>query len=95
MKAGDRYFVRIDRKTGGHKVDAKTLSAHMEHIRKFAAQAELYGGGFAGIPGGMLIFRADSFAAAVSFCKNDPVISGGFYRYELLEWELLVAPAER
>ncbi|MDD2773873.1 MAG: YciI family protein [Elusimicrobiales bacterium] len=90
MKQGDKYFVRIDRKVEDTKTDKETFDKHIEYVKKLAAQTELYAGGFAGVPGGMIIFAASDLASADSICKNDPVIAGGFYRYELEEWELLM-----
>ncbi|MFZ2955576.1 MAG: YciI family protein [Candidatus Ozemobacteraceae bacterium] len=90
MKPGDTFFIRIDKKVGDKVVDKTTLAEHIEYIKKLAAETELYAGGFAGLPGGMVIFKARDMIEANSLCNNDPVIGGGFYACELQQWELLI-----
>ncbi|MFZ2957817.1 MAG: hypothetical protein WA705_13100 [Candidatus Ozemobacteraceae bacterium] len=96
MKPGDTYFVRIDRKVGEKVVDKTTLAEHLEYIKKQASETELYGGGFTGLPGGMIIFKARDMADASLLCNSDPIIVGGFYACELQQWELLItSPVDR
>ncbi|MBF0544162.1 MAG: hypothetical protein HQM08_07005 [Candidatus Riflebacteria bacterium] len=90
MRKGDTYFVRVDKKIGEKKVDKNTFDEHLEYIKKLATEIELYAGGFAGVSGGMIVFKARNLEEADFLCKKDPIVERSYYSYELQQWELLI-----
>jgi len=90
MKTGEKYFVRIDQKLSGDPVGKSVFDSHIEYVRRLAAETTLYAGGFKGVQGGMLIFKAKNLVDADAMCKGDPIMAGGFYTYKLHEWSLLI-----
>ncbi len=52
------------------------------------------GGGFVKSPGGMIVYEADNMIDARVVAENDPLIKRGLYRYELLEWEMVLLSEE-
>jgi uncharacterized protein YciI len=69
--------------------------AHIAYARAAVARGELVlGGALAGPPdGAVLLFRADSPAAAESFAKSDPyVLNGVITDWRVREWTTVVGP---
>jgi len=90
MKPGDKYFVRIDKKLTENQTDKETFDAHIEYVKRMSSETELYAGGFKGVSGGMIIFKAKNFLSADTMCKNDPIVVNKYYDYELHEWDILL-----
>lgn len=69
---------------------------HITYARAAVARGELVlGGALAGpIDGAVLMFRADSPAAAENFAKSDPyVLNGLITHWRVREWRTVVGPA--
>jgi uncharacterized protein len=70
--------------------------AHLAYARAAVARGELVlGGALAGpTDGAVLLFRADSPAAAESFAKSDPYVLNGLIKdWRVREWTTVVGPA--
>ena len=71
-------------------------AAHLQHAREAVARGDLVlGGAFANpIDGAVILFRADSPAAAENFAKTDPyVLNGVVKRWYVREWTTVVGDA--
>ena len=70
--------------------------AHIAYARASIARDELILGGALSGPadGAVLLFRADSPAAAENFAKSDPyVLNGLIKQWRVREWRTVVGPA--
>jgi uncharacterized protein len=70
--------------------------AHLAHARAAVARGELVLAGALASPidGAVLLFRADSPAAAERFAKSDPyVVNGVIKQWRVREWTTVVGPA--
>lgn len=85
-----KYFVRTDTRVGDLGVDNQTREDHFVYLQNLAKSHFLLAGIFKDIPGGMIIFKSENFDEADKLCKNDPVILSGYYKYNLVEWEVLI-----
>jgi len=90
VNKGDVLFVRIDRKAREGKPSSEIFQAHLDYLTGIAAEREFYGGGFSDGPGGMILFRSADREDAERLCREDPIISSGFYEYDLYRWEILI-----
>lgn len=91
MKIGKKYFVRTDYKVEGKKVTSEDFNDHLNYLKNIAEQTEFYGGGFINNPGGMIIFIAKDLIEAKKVAEGDPLIVRGLYKYELVEWEIVLS----
>jgi uncharacterized protein YciI len=70
--------------------------AHIAYARAAVARGELVLGGALAAPadGAVLLFRADSTAAAENFAKSDPYVLNGVIKgWRVREWATVVGPA--
>ena len=70
--------------------------AHLAYARAAVARGELVLAGALASPidGAVLLFRADSPAAAERFAKSDPyVVNGVIKQWRVREWTTVVGPA--
>jgi uncharacterized protein YciI len=70
--------------------------AHIAYARAAVARGELVLGGAVADPadGAVLLFRADSPAAAANFAKSDPYVLNGLIKdWRVREWITVVGPA--
>jgi uncharacterized protein len=71
-------------------------AGHIRHAREAVARGELVLGGAFASPadGAMLLFRADSPAAAEAFAKSDPYVLNGLIKsWRVREWTTVVGNA--
>lgn len=47
------------------------------------------------IDGAMIVFEAENLAEAQAISDADPVIQSGLYHYELKQWHVMIASAEK
>lgn len=87
-----KTFVRIDEKIGDEKLPKKVFEEHMTYLNQYLEAYDLYGGGFKSCTGGMLIFKAESIEEANTFALNDPIITEGYYKANIYEWEVILKP---
>ena len=90
MKIGNVLYVRKDYKVDGAKVTKLDFEDHLRYLEGIAKERFFMGGGFIKKPGGMIIFEAKDIAEAKKISNGDPLILRNLYRYELIEWEMVV-----
>lgn len=81
------WFVKIE--TG--QVDKATFDQyvpdHLAYVRSLIEQGHAARTGYwAERGGGMMVFQAESLAAAKALIKADPLVKNGCVAYELHEW---------
>ena len=90
MKAGNILYVRTDYKVGGAKVKKSDFEEHLKYLEGVAKERFFMGGGFTEKSGGMIIFEAKDKAEAKKIADGDPLVSRNLYRYDLVEWEMVI-----
>jgi len=94
LKRGSKLYVRIDYKIWGKDMSHQDFQDHLNYLKNIARERYFIGGGFSNTDGGMCLFEAENFEDAQNINKNDPIIERGLYRYELLEWNLVILSDE-
>lgn len=87
-----KTFVRIDEKIKDDSLPKEVFEAHISYLNQYLESFEIHGGGFKNHPGGMLIFKTESFEKANQFALDDPVITSGYYKAKIYEWDLILKP---
>jgi len=90
MKAGMTLYVRTDTKVNEDKVPEEVFEAHLKYLYDYSKKHSLVGGGYMDRPGGMVIFEAENIESAHEITKRDPLVLGGYYKYDLIPWELVI-----
>lgn len=90
MKVGNILYVRTDYKIDGAKVTNLDFEDHLNYLEGIAKERFFMGGGFTKKPGGMIIFEANNIEEAKKISNGDPLISRNLYRYDLIEWEMVI-----
>lgn len=90
MLEGKLLYVRIDYKIEKTEMSEKDFNDHIDYLSKISKERYFVGGGFTESRGGMIVFEASNKDEAVSICDGDPIISKGFYRYELHPWKIAI-----
>ena len=90
-------YARTDHKLDEREVTEEEAMASMEYLQQLANERYLLAGVFGDmeteeIDGAMILFEAKDLAEAQRISDEDPIIKGGFYRYELKRWNLMVFP---
>lgn len=98
MKEQSVLYVRTDYKLDERVVTEEEAMASMEYLQQLANERYLLAGVFGNmeteeIDGAMILFEAKDLEEAQKISDEDPIIKGGFYRYELKCWNLMVFPA--
>lgn len=98
MKEQSVLYVRTDYKLDERVVTEEEAMASMEYLQQLANERYLLAGVFGNmeteeIDGAMILFEANDLEEAQKISDEDPIIKGGFYRYELKCWNLMVVPA--
>lgn len=93
-------YVRTDYKLDEREVTEEEAMASMEYLQQLASERYLLAGVFGNmeteeIDGAMILFEAKNLEEAQKISDADPIIKGGFYRYELKCWNLMVFPTEK
>lgn len=94
MKQGNILYVRIDYKVNGAKVTKLDFEDHLRYLKGIAKERLFMGGGFTEKPGGMIIFEAQDITEAKKISNGDPLILRNLYRYDLIEWEMVILSKE-
>ncbi|GAA0179567.1 hypothetical protein SH2C18_24120 [Clostridium sediminicola] len=90
MKKGNILYVRTDYKIDGAKVTKLDFEDHLKYLEDIAKERFFMGGGFTKKLGGMIVFEANNIEEAEKISNGDPLISRKLYRYELVEWEMVI-----
>ncbi len=94
MQTGKILYVRTDYKIEGTTTSKNDFNDHIDYLKEVSEQRFFMGGGFVKSPGGMIVYEADNMIDARVVAENDPLIKRGLYRYELLEWEMVLLSEE-
>ncbi|GCF95347.1 hypothetical protein NRIC_32380 [Enterococcus florum] len=91
-------FVRTDYKLDEREVSEEQAMDSMSYLQQIAQERVLLAGVFGNmeleeVDGAMILFEAQDLEEAKRISDEDPIIKGGFYRYELKCWNLMVFPA--
>ncbi|MDB1749407.1 YciI family protein [Enterococcus avium] len=100
MKSGKTLFVRIDFKNGEDEVSEKVAIDSAAYLKQLSEERYLTAGVFGDmateiIDGAMIVFEAENLAEAQAISDADPVIQSGLYHYELKQWHVMIASAEK
>ncbi|WP_222850412.1 YciI family protein [Paenibacillus tengchongensis] len=85
----DICYVILLSPTEQDRRDMEIIRAHVAHLQELERGGQLVlCGPFADAPGGMVIVRAESRAAAEEIARRDPYVVTGIRSYELRTWGL-------
>lgn len=95
LKEGSILYVRIDYKIGTEEVSEREAMDSMEYLQRVAGERYLLAGVLGDmeigrIDGAMIVYEAADLAEARKIAEQDPIIAGGFYRYEINQWNLMI-----
>ena len=91
MEVGEKYFVRIDHRIPENEFRKRDYDEHIEYLKRVSNEREFIGGGFNNVLGGMIIFSAKDMKEARNVADKDPIIKKKLYKYELYEWDIVLA----
>ncbi|WP_242703736.1 YciI family protein [Candidatus Enterococcus moelleringii] len=91
-------YVRTDYKLDDRVVSEAEAMASMDYLQQTANERYLLAGVFGDmeteeVDRAMILFEAKDLEEAKQISDEDPIIKGGYYRYELKRWNLMVFPA--
>lgn len=85
------WFVKIEKGIVDKPTFDRYVPAHKAYVRQLINQGyQARSGYWAELGGGMLVFRAESMAAAKAIVEADPLIQNRCVEYELHEWRIVV-----
>lgn len=88
MKSSNRLYVILLHYTE-NKMSRELVEAHVTYLRQLESDGRLVlCGPFAENWGGMVIVRASSIEEAKQISAQDPFVTSGFRRPEVLTWHL-------
>ena len=90
-KNGNKLYVQIDYPVEGKEFDQQVYEEAVTFANAMANQRYCKIGIFTNAPGAMGLFEASSLEAAHELAQNSPLIKHGLYRYELYEWNVIIA----
>ena len=85
------YMMMIEKSKTFNKMTKKVVEEHVENIRRLDDEGKLeICGVFKGYPGmaGMYILKTESREEAEEICKAEPLITGGFAKYKLVDLQI-------
>jgi len=86
------WFAKIETGIVEKAVFDQYVPAHIEYVKELAAKGHQARSGYWGRKGGgMLLFEAESMAAAQAIVADDPLVVNNCVTYEIFEW-CVVAP---
>ncbi|MGB3291972.1 MAG: YciI family protein [Phormidesmis sp.] len=89
------WFVKIERGIVNKPRFDQFVAAHVDYVNSLIKNGHQARSGYwAEHGGGMLIFTADSLAAAKAVVEADPLIANHCVDYELHEWCIVAEPAQ-
>lgn len=87
------WFVKIERGIVDKPRFDQFVPAHKHYVQRLIAQGHLATTGYWGdYGGGMLLFQADSLAAAQAIAAADPLVVNNCVAYEVHEWRIVLTP---
>ena len=96
LKEGMALYVRLDFKIGEEMETEQDGMDTFNYLQSVAKERYLVAGILgdmeAGVfEGAMVLFEAKDMEEAKAIADADPIISRGFYRYELYKWNIMMA----
>ena len=96
LKEGSVLYVRTDCRASIEEVTEEVAMASMVYLQTLAKERFLVAGCFGNmelcdVDGAMVLFEAEDMEEAKRLSDKDPVIQGGFYRYEIQKWNIMLA----
>jgi uncharacterized protein YciI len=86
-ETADRYFLIRLSMVPGRALNPDVIDRHAAHLSELDRSGRLLlAGPIPELPGGLIILRVDSLAAAKGVAEEDPLVRGGFQTYELGTW---------
>ena len=87
------WFVKIERGIVDKPRFDQFVAAHVDYVNSLIQNGHQARSGYwAKRGGGMLVFQADSLAAAKALVEADPLIAHRCVEYELHEWCIVAEP---
>lgn len=87
------WFVKIERGIVDKPRFDQFVNAHVAYVNNLIKNGHQARSGYwAELGGGMLIFQADSMAAARTIIEADPLIANNCVTYEIHQWCLVAEP---
>ncbi|NJN23561.1 MAG: hypothetical protein HC810_03110 [Acaryochloridaceae cyanobacterium RL_2_7] len=84
------WFVKIERGIVDKSTFDQFVPAHLQYVKALIEQGACARTGYwKEAPGGMLLFKADSFEQAQAMVEQDPLIQNKCVDYELHEWVMV------
>ena len=85
------YMMMLEKSKTYNRMTKKAVIAHVENIKRLddAGKLEICGV-FKGYPGmaGMYILKTDSREEAEDICSREPLVTGGYATYKLVELQV-------
>ena len=96
LKEGNVLYVRTDYKIGEEQETEQDGMDSFNYLQAVAKERYLVAGVFGDmelgiIDGAMVLFEAKDLEEAKKISDEDPIISRGFYRYELRKWNIMLS----
>ena len=91
LKNDCKLYVQIDYPIEGKKFDQQVYEEAVNYANAMAKERYCKLGVFTNAHGAMGLFEAASLEEAHELAKNGPLIVHGLYRYELYEWQVVIA----
>jgi len=91
LKEGTKLYVQIDSPVEGKEFDQQVYEEAVTAANAMAKERYFKAGVFTNVHKAMVIFEAESMDEAHKLAQSGPLIKHGLYRYELYEWELMIA----
>ena len=91
LKKDTKLYVQIDYPVEGKEFDPQIYEEAVTFANAMAKERYCKLGVFTNEHGAMGIFEAENLEEAHALAQNGPLIKHGLYRYELYEWQLVIA----
>ena len=91
LKKDTKLYVQIDYPVEGKEFDPQVYDKAVAYANAMANERYCEIGVFTNTHGAMALFEAESLEEAHALAQNSPLVKHGLYRYELFEWQLMIA----
>jgi len=91
LKKDTKLYVQIDYPVEGKEFDQQVYEEALAAANAMTKERYYKVGVFTNTHGAMCLFEAKSLEEAHEIAQNTPLVKHGLYRYELYEWQLMIA----
>lgn len=89
------WFVKLEKGRVAKAEFDQHVPAHLAYVQQLNEQGHHAQTGYwRERGGGMLLFKAENYAAALAIVAADPLVKAGLVTYELHEWVIVTEPAQ-